>query len=346
MQINEKRNYFLDLLRIIACFLVIVNHTNSWIFMNNTPSQPVWFVSMSYFFISKIAVPIFIIISGYLLLGKADSWKKSFQRLFRIVAVLLVSGFVYVVFYAVRSNPATAISITVKKMLTIYLESPTNSFWYLYVYIGILLMLPFLQKLTSLMKRKDYHIFFVISFVCLSVIPVINHYIPLTALAPWFEIPIFHTYIFLLFLGQYFSKFEIKKTKTGFLAAAVLFVAMLAFNVVATFFEYTVSNENYLFFEDITLFPIVIESVCVFYMVSFVRLPSKAAKIISHLGATTFGIYLISDLTIEVLYPVYASMCAFVSPMLAVIIFEAAVFVIGYVITLLLKKIPFVKKVL
>ena len=78
----KSREAFLDVLRIIACFFVIVNHTNSDIFKSATPASLTWFVSLTYFFISKIAVPIFFMISGYLLLNKADGYKKPFKELF------------------------------------------------------------------------------------------------------------------------------------------------------------------------------------------------------------------------------------------------------------------------
>lgn len=70
-----NRKVYLDFLRILACFLVIVNHTNSDIFLNSSIGIT-WFVSITYFFICKIAVPLFVMISGAVLLGKKDSYKK------------------------------------------------------------------------------------------------------------------------------------------------------------------------------------------------------------------------------------------------------------------------------
>lgn len=80
METVKSRETFLDLLRIIACFLVIVNHTNSVIFLGSSPDSLDWYVSLTYFFISKIAVPIFFMISGYLLLKKEDNYKKAFRE--------------------------------------------------------------------------------------------------------------------------------------------------------------------------------------------------------------------------------------------------------------------------
>ena len=66
---NGTYYMYLDILRIIACFLVIVNHTDSRVFLRTSPSET-WFLGLTYFFICKAAVPLFLMISGVLLLRK------------------------------------------------------------------------------------------------------------------------------------------------------------------------------------------------------------------------------------------------------------------------------------
>ncbi len=70
-----SRKAYIEFLRILACFLVIVNHTAHSIFLLINPSLT-WFSSLTWFFISKIAVPIFLFISGALLLKKQDMPRK------------------------------------------------------------------------------------------------------------------------------------------------------------------------------------------------------------------------------------------------------------------------------
>ena len=143
---KENRKHFLDLLRIIACFLVIVNHTNSTIFMHSSPNSIRWYVSLAFFFVSKIAVPVFFMISGYLLLNKVEDWKKTFSRVLRIIVVLLVCAVIYAIYNGLFISENGTFKSIVEDILLVYKKSPTNALWYLYAYIGILLMLPFLQK--------------------------------------------------------------------------------------------------------------------------------------------------------------------------------------------------------
>lgn len=346
MGIEKSRKSFLDLLRIIACFLVIVNHTNSVIFLNTAPKNPTWFISLTYFFISKIAVPIFFMISGYLLLNKKDSPKKSLQRFIRIAVVLIACGFIYAVYNTCGENPNPSFLTIIKTTLSTYYRSPTNALWYLYTYLGVLLMLPFLQKMTFLMTKRDYHIFFVVSVTCFSILPILTHYFPQIRLSSDFQLPLFGGYICMLLIGKYFSRFEIKKTKFRFLVSCVLFVMMLAFNVIATYFEHIKANSDYLFFDNRVFFPILLQSVCVFYMASFIRFSEKSEKIISYIGSCTFGIFLISDMNISFLKPIYLTASTYMHPIFAVIIFEVIVFVVGFVVVALLKKIPLIRKVL
>lgn len=64
---TETRKVYIEFLRIAAAFLVIVNHTNSRIFLRLSPS-PTWLCSLTYFFVCKTAVPLFLFIMGALLL--------------------------------------------------------------------------------------------------------------------------------------------------------------------------------------------------------------------------------------------------------------------------------------
>ena len=342
----KTRTSFLDLLRIIACFLVIVNHTNSAIFRSRTPESLTWYASLIYFFISKIAVPIFFMISGYLLLNKIDSYKKCLQRIFRIAIALIVCSFIYALYHTYHNNPDASFSSVIIQFQTTHFKSPTNALWYMYAYLGILIMLPFLQKMTHLMTKCDYLVFFAISGFFFSVLPILSHYFPDVKLNKNFQLPIFSAYISMLFIGQYFSRFGIKKTKFLFSLACLLFVLMLTFNVVATRYEYNKSSKSYLFFDNRTYLPILLQSVCVFYIISFVKIPEKLSKAVTYIGSCTFGIYLVSDMLIDALKPIYTRAETHIHPLFAVILFEICVFLTGLIIVSILKKVPLIKKIL
>ena len=61
----KKREVWLDVLRVLAAFLVIVNHTNSDVFQSVTPQNGTWWLSILWYALCKIAVPVFVMVSGY-----------------------------------------------------------------------------------------------------------------------------------------------------------------------------------------------------------------------------------------------------------------------------------------
>ncbi len=348
MNSKVSRNVFLDFLRIIACFFVIVNHTGMDQFLTSSPEEPVWFVSLFWFFLSKTAVPVFLMISGYLLLGRADSWRKNFSRVKRILIVLISCAVIYGVYHVLKNSSGkslmTLLMMLAEDITKVYMRVPSNAFWYLYLYLGLLVILPFLQKMSIAMQKQDFHILFLVSGIFLFVMPVLNHYSPYLTICTFFETPLFSGYIIILFIGQYFSRFDIAKTKKRFLVAALILIASVTFSVMASFLEYLRNPDDYLFFDNVLLFPVVLSSACVFYMASFLTLPQKAGQFISRLGSHTFGIYLISDMLIDITSPVYQAAYASAFPFAAIILYEAGIFLCGWILAALLRKIPAVGK--
>lgn len=74
-----KRTLWLDILKIIACFLVIVNHAGGYVLGNNPSKITIIFYCVN-FAICKIAVPIFIMVTGSLLLKKESSYNDITKK--------------------------------------------------------------------------------------------------------------------------------------------------------------------------------------------------------------------------------------------------------------------------
>lgn len=285
-------------------------------------------------------------ISGYLLLGKVDTWKKAAKRFLRIVSVLIVCAAAYAAWKVFWYSPETPISRIWQDTLHFYRVNPSNALWYLYAYLGILLMLPFLQKMAAAMSKKDYWVFFGISGFFVGLLPILGHYFEDASVNAYFELPLFGGYICMMMIGQYFARFGIRKSALGFIAAVLLFIGTVAFNVGATYLEYQKDASNYLFFDNRVFLPIVLGAACVFYMASFIRLPRRSGAVVSYIGGCTFGIYLVSDMAILSLDIIYQKLCLSMSVFPAMLLFEAAIFLIGLAVIAPIKWIPGIKKIL
>lgn len=341
---GRTRVAFLDLLRIIACFFVIINHTNAKIF-SETELCGTWFASVGYFFLSKAAVPVFLMITGYTMLDRQDSYRKTLGRFIRYgITLLLFSG----VYYVANYLSGLSHELSLKGFLMSVIGEPiTKAYWYLYTYLGIVLMMPFIQKLALAMEKKDFHVYFLCSGLFLSVWPVLAHYVPEFAITEHFTLPIFNSYLCMLLLGCYVKRYCPPSKKWRYICL-VIWLATSLINVLLTYGDYLrFGGKSYLFFDSRDLLPIIAGGACFFYAVSTVRIGGGFEKIIRWLSPLTFGIYLLSDLLINRLQGVYAAMLGVgLHPMIAIVAYEVLIFGVGAGITAILKKIPVIKAVL
>ena len=168
----EKRNkVYLDFIRIIAIFLVVVNHTGAFRF----PDCPGWldigyWCQMIWNDIVKMAVPMFFMVSGALLLPKEETITELFKK--RILRFALVYILIIVVqyLYCVTLGDGNAGIIS-----ALYFEIYMNSFWaiwFLRAYIAILLMLPIIRIITRHMRPEHYVYTLCIQFLCCCVLPM------------------------------------------------------------------------------------------------------------------------------------------------------------------------------
>ena len=68
---EKNKEVYIEVLRIVAVFLVIFNHTDGYfLYYSNTENPLTWWFSFLGSVLCRINVPLFVIISGALLLGK------------------------------------------------------------------------------------------------------------------------------------------------------------------------------------------------------------------------------------------------------------------------------------
>ena len=179
----KARAAFLDFLRILAAFLVIVNHTNSYVFKALTPVDSQWHWSILWYYVSKTAVPLFIMISGACLLGKRDCYAKTGRRILRTVLALVLASYLYFLWDAWVNYGLWPRAVDFGALFgKIWQGGVTDGFWYLPLYLGLLLTLPLWQKMASAMEKRDYEYLMALTFTVGAAWPLLSHYAPALAL--------------------------------------------------------------------------------------------------------------------------------------------------------------------
>ena len=358
--IMKKRILYLDVLRIIACLGVIANHTNIILSKAeidiSSVSQAELCGGVLYMALCKVAVTLFLMISGSLLLQKIDHYKKNFYRIFRISVVLLVFSFGY---YIVGHDVCSIADF----FKTISKTNITKAFWYLYLYLGILVMLPVLQRMVRNFRKKDYWYFFFFSFGICS-FSFITEYNTL------FSLPVFATPVGIFLLGYYLDNY-INFEKYNF----KIFIATgFSFSILIVGFLYAYTKRRLQNGAGVAAYRLMVYdnvfyvalSVLVFLMVKYTVCKCLAQqetntkesnvsadtptviKVISFVASCTFGIYLLSDYIISLFMPAFEKWAdqSNVYMLFIVIILDITVFLTCFLITALLLQIPIIKRFL
>lgn len=326
---------FLDALRILASYLVIVCHTICYIPLADiSPSQRLFTFFMQS--ASKIAVPLFLMISGCTLLRKQDSLRKTLSRFLRILLVLILFSLPYVLRSGRRADP-------VHYLLAIYEAPVTNAYWYLYAYAGLLLMLPFLQKLVQALTRKDFLFFFSVSILVYGLWPMVVEYTPLSDYTAHFALPLFGTHICYLFLGD--ALLRLPREKLRAVPLALLFALGIAVNALLTAHDYvSTDGQRYLFMDNIAFLPMLLASACAFLLLRLASFSPRGARVASRLGRCAFGVYLLSDLFLDLLFPIYIALRDISGPLCGVMLYQLIVFAVSLACAAVMTRIPLLRR--
>lgn len=176
---NEKqKKYYLyiEIIRIFACFFVIFAHTQGHELLQQCSlgsARYCIYLIISIFY--KIVIPLFFAVSGALLLPKTEGigriWKHRILRIF-------LSLFAFSLLYYICAIKAGTESFGLRIFLNRFIgEGWAIPFWYLYAYISYLICLPFLRRLFQNLTNKEFYYLFVLITVFLLILPLFQEFI-------------------------------------------------------------------------------------------------------------------------------------------------------------------------
>lgn len=261
---RDKNNFFssINYLRIIACLLVVANHT-IYLITNNSQSSNAY-PYLLYSVIVKIAVPIFFMISGALNLRKNYSYKEILGKaLKRILIPLLV--FSIIIYF--KRNP----NLEMGNILQFLKDFCTNQilfpYWFLYTLLGLYILTPLLRKCVEKLNKVDYRIFFGFCILILTVLPVLNHYniLPINS---YFNIGLTTIPLLYYILGYYlYNKME--KMHLG--TTILITILAVIFTMIAPFVIKYDINKGYgtTFWYDLASIPVFSLSFMFVYLFRF-----------------------------------------------------------------------------
>ena len=349
----SQRKAHLEFLRFLAILLVIFNHTGEAGYLYFTLKQESMLYPL-YFLLSvlcKTAVPLFWMVSGALLLEKDEDLKFLFKhRILRIFAVLTVFSFLYYL-YSAKGNPGFSLSI-MWFLRSLYSSDMAPAFWFLYAYLGMLLLLPLLRRLVRAMTDREFMYIFSLVLVVRGLVPVLEYAVfhGETTLNPSL-IANFFSYDVIFFISGYYleNRIEISSLKKkSVLILCVFALAAIVLMMGATQLRLNdgglmTDAQGEMFYPGLLLLPGAAVFCCARLAFSL-RENGKAAKASRLLGSVSFGVMLTEHLVRCETAFIYELFAAFLPPFIACILWVALIYLICGVFVYLIRKIPFVRK--
>lgn len=346
-----KRLVYLDAIRIIACSLVIVYHMP--IFYAYTYNGGfVGCILSSINVLARIAVPLFFMVSGALLLGKEEDLKTLFQkRIKRTLLLILIFQLVLQIIKKICSIiEGTTFELSIEKLIRGFFSNDLDGcgfMWFLYAYLGFLVVLPLLRRAVKNMVVEEFYTLLVLNFVLNSFIPVLNIIfaklgIESIQIVSQFSVPFSQVDSFFYpIMGFYIdNKINIKNIsiKKYIIICMLIIITCSIFNGIIPSFTNVLTIVLFIIIKH--LFVIRLEEIQ----------NNKTGRIISFFGSLTIGVYVLEPCLKNIVFYQYDRIMSNVdsfSSMITVsfiwLIFSMSV---SFFITYFLRKIPFFKNIL
>ena len=287
---TRDRDISLDILRITATLAVIMLHTakRAWYLL---PLDSVeWGVSTIYDGLVRWAVPVFVMISGYLFLSRDNDIKKLYRcNILRIATAFLFWSAVYAWLWWMQGTDW-------KNAVKLFIKGNYH-LWFLPMIIGLYMAVPILKKIVSDDKLAKY--FLAVSFAVAFVIPqliklsgLLSQGLQATLKSSYgnFHFEIFLGYPFYFVLGYMIKTGKLSISRN---MAFIMGVAGAVVTVVPTVALSLSEGKCYDAMFDYMTVNVLMEAVFVF--VFFNRPVKTTSNIITTLSKASFGAYLIHE---------------------------------------------------
>lgn len=345
---GKSRIGYLDLLRVLACVLVVGVHVSAMCLEQEDVNSINFKVMNGLDCLSILGVPLFVMISGALLLDEAHSDTERHLYLHKIPRLVFLYFFWRVVYNTLLfvQNGTTWGYENIKQEIVLdsLLGKGIYHLWFLPMLAVLYLVTPFLKSFAA--DRKKCFWFCGLCFLYAVFFPTILKYdFPyrtiVSALYDQFSCAMFSGYVGIYVLGHVLHRFLPPLSEKWLCLSGCAGAVMLGLEIAACNQESerlgklsTILNTPF----SINAF---VASVCIFIIVK--NLHQRGNRMAGRLAKYTFGTYLIHPFLLE-LYKDWGFDTLFAPAAIAVPLVTLLIAVLSMLVVFLLSKIPLVRK--
>lgn len=310
----QSRNSAMDIIRIVAAFTVLSVHffLHNGFYSQTVEGAPMYIMVLMRTLFS-VCVPLFMILTGYLMSHKTLS-RKYYSGISKTLIIFVIATLACMIFKTIHNNEP----FTLKSFILGTLDfTGANYSWYIEMYIGLFLLIPFLNLAYNKLKNKRQKQVLVLTLVFLTVIPTLFNIFNFDNPAWWSDPKTSDTFSKLIpswwmgfypvtyyFTGCYIREYGIKlKTRSMLVLFLLSIVIFGTFNFYRSYGT-TFKSGIYVYwygFEPYVL------SVLLFVLLSRIKtdnLSEKSKFLLWKVSDLALGIYLISYIFDMLVYPV------------------------------------------
>lgn len=306
MQLEKlnKRDTSMDIIRVVAVFFVVSVHfflNNGYYTENHTGMNMYIMCTMRTFFAT--CIPLFLLLTGYLM-SKKTLCKKYYSGIVKILLIYLMSGIACVMF----KRSYLKLDVDFKTAVIELLEFTIAPYgWYIEMYIGLFLIIPFLNILYKGINSQKHKKLLLITLFSMTILPTLFNIFSFTTEQVWYNpsetdamtkiLPNWWSMIYPItyyFVGTYIREYGLKiKTPVAILLLALALAGFGAFNFFRSY-NTVFENSEYISWQGIEPF---VMSVLIFTLLSRIKAnkaPTCIRWILWKVSDAALGVYLLS----------------------------------------------------
>lgn len=348
----ESREIWMDVLKILSGFMVVLIHTTGNVYQNSPLGTGSWYAALFVNTLTRFSVPCFFMISGILALRKYEDIKTVLtKRLPRLVLSLVFWSIIYIIANSYISGNMDNLGY---EILTIPFERKNGHLWYIYQIVGLYLFSPVIYKAYHAVSRNVRLYFVMLTLIIPSFIDMIGRLLQIESMQimPSWELYLSLPYIGLAVLGRILYD-ELPKMKYLGGIGLVGSICALAAGMFLSGAVSRATGASYMDYFGELRFPSILLGVFVFiFFYSFKRrlgdIGLRAKKIIVKVSSVSLGIYMIHVLFIMAVGDISLFGVSFSSgngSVLQVVLGACLYYVLSLVCCLMMSEIPVIKKV-
>lgn len=357
---SMARISWIDCARSLAIIMVVWNHAVETAFDGSADAFSLYGNFSKVFFLNgfhlgRLGVPIFLMITGYLMISKqyelsfsstdihkrsyGQFLKRNYLRLFLCIEIWIV---IYYVFCGLHFDTPLSFSGLLDNVLLLD-KSDLMHIWYIYMILGLYIILPFVSYLVHNMDLRLLILPIFLTIFTFNFLPTLNLVRGIFDLSPinWMVDTSFYggTYLLYCIMGYLVHKKVFDKIRS--LYWVVIGIVFFWLGSALQWLCYAHGSNYLIWYNCFTLIP---ASLALFVLLSRIQIKNALVlRFVTDLSKLSFGIYLVHALFIYVLID---HLKLNLHPVLTSVVYFIVTLVASYVVVKCLSKIPKVGKVI